>query len=261
MGPLAAVNVRDSPALLGHPCQPLACAHAVLVVHGSGKTPGPCRSSNHVLVLRMCAEDELDLSFDAEECSVVIKSSEAQHVAMHKPVAVRPPMPSANTQWQLASKDARKANERENASTGEQTPRVAAARRDLYERVDRQSQSIAYVSSDDGSHLESILSILSGQETASGSTSAAVRWQHGSRLCTGLCMVFDASARGRCKCMRVCLRLSSPNAYVWVRTCTSRLAKCAYRIRACRRRCRIFHHQVHRTHRYRSRGSPCTEHR
>ena len=156
----------------------------------------------------MRAEDDLDFPPEAEE--------PAGQVMMHKPVAVRPP---ANTQWQLTSKDARKANEREKTATGEQTPRFAAARRDFYERAERQSESIVYASSDDGSHPHQLDSILSWQETASGSTSAAVRWPHGS--CSCLCMVSDASACSPVQA-RACSRArSSAYAYIWIRICTT----------------------------------------
>jgi hypothetical protein len=116
----------------------------------------------HVLIVCICAEDDIDLKIDVEEpAEVEDEPSEAAHVPLLRPVAVRP-MPSAKSE-----RNANRANDWAKVGTGEQTPRVAAARRDLYEMVDRQSQSIAYASGD-------LDSILSGQDTGSGRTSDAV---------------------------------------------------------------------------------------
>ena len=114
----------------------------------------------HVLIVCICAEDDIDLKIDVEEpAEVEDEPSEAAHVPLLRPVAVRP-MPSAKSE-----RNANRANDWAKVGMGEHTPRVAAARRDLYEVVDR--QSIAYASGD-------LDSILSGQDTGSGSTSAAV---------------------------------------------------------------------------------------
>lgn len=117
--------------------------------------------SCRTLILCICAEDAIDLNIDVEEpVEVEDEPNEAAHASLLRPVAVRPPMPSAKSE-----QDASRANDWAKVGMGEHTPRVAAARRDLYEMVD--SQSIAYASGD-------LDSILSGQDTGSGSTSAAV---------------------------------------------------------------------------------------
>lgn len=117
----------------------------------------------HALIVCICAEDDIDLPIDVEEPVLEEdEPSEAAHAPVHRPVAVRPQMPSAKSEL-----GASRANHWTKAGTGEHTPRIAAARRDLYEMVDRQSQRIAYASGD-------LDSILSGQDTGSRSTSAAV---------------------------------------------------------------------------------------
>jgi hypothetical protein len=178
--PLDAINFRDSPFVQG----PLAVCLLATPMQGpclcTSCPPWHCvKMQNlcasfvplpHVLIVCICAEDDIDLKIDVEEpAEVEDEPSEAAHAPLLRPVAVRPShpylagaMPSAKSE-----KNASRANDWAKVGMGEHTPRVAAARRDLYEMVDRQSQSIAYASGD-------LDSILSGQDTGSGSTSAAV---------------------------------------------------------------------------------------